>query len=442
MAIKRKDELEIPGAANRSVKEYEAEDTLREAANARVASANTGENAKSRYSVPSIEGVNTEKFSYESAPGYTSKYQNQIDDLMSGILNRDKFSYDAESDPTYQQYKESYTRNGQRAMQDTVGQVSARTGGLASSYAGAAGQQTYDGYMSALADKIPELRQLAYSMYQDEGNTQRANLEMLMALENNDYGRYQDILGQYNNDRNFNYGVFSDDRNFNYGIYTDDRNYNYQAGRDEIADNRYQDETSYNRDIYQNETTYNKALQKAETLAAAGDFSGFKALGYSDAEIKNMKSAYDRELAAEKLKSSGRSGSGGSGKSTTYKPRLTYNQVMELLEKGETSDSILQDYYYYTGKQYGSGSGGIVQQGLNVVSGGVQAARGIPENALGFSLKGGNLVPNNEGLLSEGEWLKERKRYLQTGTGAEGTDFNSYEEYKNDYFRYLLSQGR
>ena len=92
-------------------------------------------------------------FSYEAAPTYTSRYQNQIDDLTRQILNREAFSYDPEKDPTYQQYKDSYTRNGERAMQDTLGQVSARTGGLASSYAGSAAQQTYDNYMGALADK-------------------------------------------------------------------------------------------------------------------------------------------------------------------------------------------------------------------------------------------------------------------------------------------------
>ena len=100
-------------------------------------------------------------FSYEAAPTYTSRYQSQIDDLTKQILNREAFSYDPEKDPTYQQYKESYTRSGERAMQDTLGQVSARTGGLASSYAGSAAQQTYDNYMGALADKIPELKQLA-----------------------------------------------------------------------------------------------------------------------------------------------------------------------------------------------------------------------------------------------------------------------------------------
>ena len=231
-----------------------------------------------------------EEFSYGSAPTYTSKYQGKIDELTEAILNREAFTYDPEKDPTYQQYKESYTRNGERAMQDTLGQVSARTGGLASSYASSAAQQTYDGYMSALADKIPELRQLAYSMYMDEGNTQRANLEMLMALEQGDYAKYADLLGQWNTDRNFDYGVHRDqisDNRYN-------NEWNYQVGRDDIADKRYEDETAWERSQYTSEKEYNQALAKAQTLAAAGDFSGYKALGYTDAEIKNLKTAYDK----------------------------------------------------------------------------------------------------------------------------------------------------
>lgn len=233
-------------------------------------------------------------FSYEAAPTYTSRYQNQIDDLTRQILNREAFSYDPEKDPTYQQYKESYTRNGERAMQDTLGQVSARTGGLASSYAGSAAQQTYDNYMGALADKIPELKQLAYSMYQDEGNTQRANLEMLVALEQGDYAKYADLLAQYNTDRSFDYGVHRDnisDERYN-------NEWNYSVGRDQIADKRYEDETAYNRETYKDETEYNRALAKAQTLAAGGDFSGYKALGYTDQEIAGLKSAYNKAQAS------------------------------------------------------------------------------------------------------------------------------------------------
>ena len=186
-------------------------------------------------------------------------------------------------------------------MQDTLGQVSARTGGLASSYAGSAAQQTYDNYMGALADKIPELKQLAYSMYQDEGNTQRANLEMLVALEQGDYAKCADLLAQYNTDRSFDYGVHRDnisDERYN-------NEWNYSVGRDQIADKRYEDETAYNRETYKDETEYNRALAKAQTLAAGGDFSGYKALGYTDQEIAGLKSAYNKAQASAR---SGKSG--------------------------------------------------------------------------------------------------------------------------------------
>lgn len=254
-------------------------------------------------------------FSYEAAPTYTSRYQNQINELTRQILNREAFSYDPEKDPTYQQYKESYTRNGERAMQDTLGQVSARTGGLASSYAGSAAQQTYDNYMGALADKIPELKQLAYSMYQDEGNTQRANLEMLVALEQGDYAKYADLLAQYNTDRSFDYGVHRDnisDERYN-------NEWNYSVGRDQIADKRYEDETAYNRETYKDETEYNRALAKAQTLAAGGDFSGYKALGYTDQEIAGLKSAYNKAQASTRSgKSGGTSGTSGDVYSQMY----------------------------------------------------------------------------------------------------------------------------
>ena len=171
-------------------------------------------------------------FTYDSAPEYLSKNQEMIDAAYEKIMGRPAFSYDPETDPAYQQYKDRYTRQGKLAMEDTLGQVSARTGGLASSYAGSAAQQSYNQYMSALGDKIPELRQLAYQMYRDEGDDMRADLNILLNKEQMDYGRYQDRLGQYNADRSFAYGAWSDQK---------DREYRaeetaYQRGRDERQD--------------------------------------------------------------------------------------------------------------------------------------------------------------------------------------------------------------
>ena len=166
--------------------------------------------------------------------GYLSRYQARIDALADAILNRDPFSYDKEQDPLYQQYKDTYTRGGQRGMQDTLAQVSARTGGLASSYAESAAQQTYNNYMAQLADKVPELYQLAYSMYMDDLTQDRNDLSMLMGLDDTAYGRW------------------SDDRNFGYNAYRDqvaDRQwqtqFDYQKAQDALAQQNWQTQWDY-----------------------------------------------------------------------------------------------------------------------------------------------------------------------------------------------------
>ena len=61
-------------------------------------------------------------------PTYTSQYDTQIDALLNEILNREKFSYDAETDPVYQQYKTMYNREGTRAMNDTLAAVASSWG--------------------------------------------------------------------------------------------------------------------------------------------------------------------------------------------------------------------------------------------------------------------------------------------------------------------------
>ena len=271
-------------------------------------------------------------FSYATAPSYTSKYQDLIDELTGSILGREKFSYDPETDPTYQIYKDQYTKAGQKAMEDTLGQVSARTGGLASSYAGTASQQAYNGYMSELAAKIPELQQMAYEMYMADLDAKRSDLSMLMGLESSDYGRYQDALGQWNTDRSFAYGASRDalaDRRY-------DNEWNYQVGRDQISDQRYQDETAYNREqdrkAWEHQSSqdeWNRALDKAETLAAAGNFSGYRALGYTDAEIADLKAAHDAMAYLTGRSGGSRSGSGG--RKTGDKTEETGGSIYEQL---------------------------------------------------------------------------------------------------------------
>lgn len=138
-------------------------------------------------------------------PGYSSRYSSQIDALLDSVLNREGFSYDVESDPLYQQYRKQYIREGDRAMRDTMGNAAALTGGYGSSYGTTAGSQAYDYYLSQLNDRVPELEQLAYQKYQDEGTALLNRLSALQAMEDQDYARYRDQMNDYYNDRTFDY---------------------------------------------------------------------------------------------------------------------------------------------------------------------------------------------------------------------------------------------
>lgn len=248
---------------------------------------------------------------------YQNQYQEQIDEILDSILNRDPFSYNYLEDPLYQQYQEAYRREGDRAMQDAIGQVAARTGGLASSYAASAANQANNYYMAQLGDKIPELQQLAYSMYVDDRNYDAQKLQLLEELEQLNYGRW------------------SDDMNFRYGIY-----------RDNVSDSRYEDETAWERGQYESDTAYERALRKAETLAQFGNFSGYRELGYSDAEIAQMENAYKQAQQPRYTYSAGSSSSSGS----FQKPRLTYEQTLQAIEDGRVTQAVISAYDYYMGE--------------------------------------------------------------------------------------------
>ena len=57
------------------------------------------------------------------------------------------FSYDPSRDEMFRRYARLYQRQGQTAMEDTLGQAAGLTGGYDSSYAQQAGQQEYNRYM-------------------------------------------------------------------------------------------------------------------------------------------------------------------------------------------------------------------------------------------------------------------------------------------------------
>ena len=140
-------------------------------------------------------------------PTFESQWQDSLNEAMDKILNREKFSYDLNGDALYQQYKNQYMTQGKQAMMDTMGVASSMTGGYGNSYAQTAGQQTYQGYLSGLNDKIPELYQMARDAYDSDTNELYKQYALYSDRDDVDYGRYRDEVGDYQWDTEFNEAI-------------------------------------------------------------------------------------------------------------------------------------------------------------------------------------------------------------------------------------------
>ena len=176
-------------------------------------------------------------------PGeYQSQWQRSLDEAMKKILNREKFSYDLNGDALYQQYKDRYIQQGQMAMQDTMGQAAALTGGYGNSYAQGVGQQTYQGYLQGLNDKVPELYRLALDKYNQETSDLYNQYSLLGQRENQDYGRYRDTVSDWNTERDYLTNRYDSERSYDYGKYSDERDFGYRQYQDEVAKGQWEKE--------------------------------------------------------------------------------------------------------------------------------------------------------------------------------------------------------
>ena len=134
-------------------------------------------------------------------PGaYASRWEGQLQELYDRIAERGDFSYDLGKDPVYRQAREQYQTAGRLAMQDTMGQAAALTGGYGSTYGEQVGQQAYNAYLQNLNDIVPQLQQQAYQRYQDEGTDLYNQYSLVKGREDTDYGRYRDTVSDYYSD--------------------------------------------------------------------------------------------------------------------------------------------------------------------------------------------------------------------------------------------------
>lgn len=266
------------------------------------------------------------------------QYSNQasFDEIMNKILNREQFSYDLNGDALYQQYKDKYIQQGKMAMQDTMGQAAAMTGGYGSSYASTAGNQAYQASLENLNDIIPELYQMALDKYNQEGQDLYNQYGMLSDDRNMQYGMWGDKRNQLVADRDYygneannayakDYGEWSDERDYATNQYWNETNFGYGQYRDSVAD--FENERAFQeaKRQYDEQQALNKEQwewQKAQYASAGSGSSGGSSSG-------------------------GYGGSGsGSGNTGTGSGGSTTGITSEMKKKAEgfTSNTKLADY--------------------------------------------------------------------------------------------------
>jgi hypothetical protein len=160
---------------------------------------------------------------------YDDPYQGTLDRQKEAIENRDPFTYDYREDDLYKSIRAQKEKEAEKAYNDGYAQLS----------------QQFDGDIpvnminklittkSEIADQadsyIPQLKQMAYQMYQDEGNKMLTDYNLTKQLADEDYAKWKD-------DQNF---AISGMEN-KYGRDKYNAEFDYGKERDAVGDSQWE----------------------------------------------------------------------------------------------------------------------------------------------------------------------------------------------------------
>ena len=204
-------------------------------------------------------------------PSYTSTYSSQIDSLLDAVLNREEFSYDHRTDPTYLAYEDTYRRLGERAREDTLGDVASLNGGYASSWATTAASQAQNQYNQQLGDIIPTLYEAAYNRYLNEDSLRRDDLGIVRDMDQTDYNRYRDTVGDYKWQTEYETGLDQWQQEFDY---TKEQN--------DIANSQWQQQFDWNKYMDEWNMSNTETVQKFDQM-----MTKWQLTGVADEEVAN-----------------------------------------------------------------------------------------------------------------------------------------------------------
>ena len=233
---------------------------------------------------------------YAALNGYQSN--GKADAALTAWKNYGDFSYDPDTDPLYQNAKANAMRNGKIAMQDTIGQASALTGGYANSYAETAGSAAYQNYLSQLDNSMTDYYRLALDNYNNQKNELLTEYSLEKDREDNEYNRLYNLYSiaqdRYNNERTFDYGQYSDDYSRAASLASmENSDWWNQANYDESK-------RQYDASLAEQQRQYDIDLAASKAAAASSDYHNID--GYIGSWSNKLIEAGDDATAEEKAK--------------------------------------------------------------------------------------------------------------------------------------------
>lgn len=197
---------------------------------------------------------------------YKSKYSEEIESVLNSILNREKFQFNMNADPLYNQYKEQYINNGKKAMMDTVANATALTGGYSNSYAVTAGNEAYNEQLNKLNSIALELYDRAYEKYKNDGNDLVDKIRLLRDSDNDDYSKYRDSLSDYYKDGDYLLSKLTSLSESDYkaflelvNAYESDRDYEYKKYLEALEQQNFYDKLKSDEEKFNEEMAFKKA---------------------------------------------------------------------------------------------------------------------------------------------------------------------------------------
>lgn len=233
---------------------------------------------------------------------YNSKYSKEIESILNDILNREKFKYNINADPLYNQYKEQYINNGKKAMMDTIANASALTGGYSNSYAVTAGNQSYNDYLDNLNNIALDLYDRAYAAYTDDEDSAINKLSVLREADKDDYNKYRDDINDYYTNGEYLLNKLSALSDSEYSAfleqieaYENDREYEYQKYIDALEQQQLLDELALAEQKYKDELAFKKSEAERDQKNKDRAYALSKAKARASSSSSSKKSSSTNE---------------------------------------------------------------------------------------------------------------------------------------------------